>query len=270
MKTDKGWMLWVVICLWTGSLALAETGRVLPLWSSMAGDREMPLPFGVSAIVYGQDHGYDLTRLSASSAVDPRVEQMVGLVDISSIRVDNKVVQMGLKADAWLLPFLNVYGLVGYIEGDTRVRFGTLPPEVGVLLPERIDYDYSGVVYGAGGTLVWGMGPAFAALNSVMTWTDLKDRASVEAVVVRPMIGLRHRHVSLWTGAMYQGVEEKQTGRFTVPMLGAVDYDLRMEEKEAWNWLIGASYAFSREWSVEVEVGLGERKQAQAMLSYRF
>jgi len=43
-----------------------------------------------------------------------------------------------------LLPFLNVYALLGYIEGDTKVRFRSLPDELS-MLPARIDYDYSGL-----------------------------------------------------------------------------------------------------------------------------
>lgn len=269
MKARKGWIVWAVMAAWMGSSALAETGRGLPLWSSLAGDRELPPPFGVSAIVYWQDHGYDLTRLEVSSAIDPELGQMVGMVDLSAINVDNKVSQIGLKADAWLLPFLNVYALLGYIEGETKVRFGELPPEIGMLL-EQIDFDYSGVVYGLGGTLAWGAGPFFAAVNGVMTWTDLKDQTSVEAIVVRPIVGVRHGPLTLWTGAMYQDAEEENKGQFTLPMLGTVDYDLRLEEKEPWNWLVGASYAFNRNWSMEVEFGFGERQQAEAMLSYRF
>ena len=251
----------------------APPSPAFPLLSSWAGDRELPLPCGASLLGYGQKHGYDIHRLDAFSALDPRIAQMVRQVDPASIDVDNEVTQIGLKADVWLFPFLNAYALAGFIDGETEVDFRELPPAAAPvlgLLDHGLDVDYAGFVYGVGGTLVWGVGPAFAALNGVMMRTDLDEEASVEAYVLRPIIGVSAGKCSFWSGAMYQKTQEDHEGSIGIPGLGAVDYDLELEEKEPWNGLIGASCRISRHWGVETECGLGERIQIEASLTYRF
>ena len=254
--------------------AIAETAPpTLPFLSSLAGDRELPLPCGTSVLCYWQEHGYDINRLDASSLLNPLIAQMVQQVDPASIDVDNEVMQAGLKADAWLFPFLNVYALAGYIDGETEVSFGALPPEAAPVLgslDQGLDVEYSGFVYGVGGTLTWGAGPVFAAVNGVMTWTDGDQETSVEAYVLRPIIGVSAGALSLWTGAMYQKAEEDHEGSIMIPGLGAMDYDLELEEQEPWNWLIGTSYQIAKNWSVEAECGIGERNQVEATLTYRF
>lgn len=282
------------------SPAWAETGsRLLPFGASWAGGRELPLPFGVSAIGYWQEHGYDLTRLSASSATDPRIERIAPLLDPGSLDVENEVVQIGIKADAWLFPFLNVSALAGYIEGETEVDFGSLrdsmamaamggggggmlarilPPgfdwsealDVLDVMDRGMDVEYSGFVYGVAGMLAWGAGPAFATVDGIATWTDLDMDVSVEAYLVRPIVGLRAGNFAAWTGAMYQAAEETQKGDIDVPGLGRIAYDIEMEEKEPWNWLVGGSCALSKTWSVALECGFGDRTQVQAALTGRF
>lgn len=257
--------------------------RALPFWSDLAGDQKLPLPWGVSLVGYWQDHGYDLTDLTASSALDPRIAQVAGMVDPAQIDVENEVAQVGVKGDVWLLPFLNVSALLGYVDGQTDIDFGALrrqaasgtcgcamAQEVLALLDAGLDVDYSGFLYGGGATLAWGVGPVFGALNGIATWAALEDEASVRAYIVRPIVGVRVDRFSLWTGAMYQDAEERHKGSLQVPGLGTVSYDVKLDEKEPWNWIVGAGYSFSEQWSLSVEGGFGERTQCEAALARRF
>ena len=270
------WNRWIVgslaLGLW-GSAAFAEAPVRLPLLAEWAGARELPLPFGVSLLCYGQDHGYDIRRLAASSALDPRIGPMVQQLDPATIDVDNRVTQIGLKADVWLFPFLDVFALAGRIDGETEVSFGELPPEAEPILgalDRGLDVDYSGFVYGVGGTLTWGMGPAFAALNGLATWTDLDEETSVEAYILRPLVGVRVGALALWTGAMYQKAQEDHEGSIALAGLGLIDYDLELEEKEPWNALVGASYDVAKNWQIEAEAGFGERTQLELSVTCRF
>jgi hypothetical protein len=263
--------------------AAEDNARRLPFWAGLAGDRELPRPWGVSALGYWQDHGYDLEELSATSALDPRIGQVAGMVDPARIDVENEVVQAGIKVDAWVLPFLDVSVLAGYIDGRTEVDFGGLQRAAGagmamdpmaqqvlMTLDEGLDFDYAGFLYGAGVTLGWSVGPVFAAVNGIATWAELDDDASARAVIARPILGVRFDRLALWTGAMYQDAQERHKGTISVPGLGAVSYDVRLEEKEPWNWLLGTSYAFSDEWQLALEGGIGERTQVEAALTRRF
>ena len=272
MKKVSGIVGGLALVAW-GCSAWAGEPAGLPLLSAWAGERELPLPFGVSVLAYGQEHGYDIRRLDASSALDPRIAPMVRQLDPATIEVDNEVTQLGLKADVWLFPFLNVFALAGRIDGETEVSFGALPPEAAPVLgtlDRELDVDYSGFVYGIGGTLTWGAGPVFAAVNGVATWTDLDDETSVEAYVLRPIVGVNAGALSLWTGAMYQEAQEDHEGSIALSGLGSIAYDLELEEKEPWNALVGASYGITRNWRIGAEAGFGERRQLEMLASYRF
>lgn len=246
----------------------------LPFCAGLAGDRELPLPCGITLLGYAQEHGYDIQNLEASSPVNPAVGMLVRQIDPAMIDVQNDVLQVGLKADAWLLPFLNIYGLLGGIDGRTDVDFAALPPAAAPVLgalDQGLDVDYAGLLYGVGGTLTWGAGPVFAAVNGILTWTELdEEETSVQAYILRPILGFRSGAFAAWTGLMYQKAQEEHQGRIQIPGFGPVDYDLEFEEKDPWNMLLGARYEFSRRWNINAEIGLGERMQAEAGLNYRF
>jgi hypothetical protein len=272
MKKASGIVGGLALVVWGCAACAGEPAR-LPLLSEWAGERELPLPFGLTVLCYGQDHGYDINRLSASSALDPRIGPMVQQLDPATIDVDNEVTQIGLKADVWLFPFLNVFALAGRIDGETEVSFGALPPEAAPVLgalDRGLDVEYSGFVYGIGCTLTWGAGPAFAAVNGVATWTDLDEETSVEAYVVRPLVGVRVGALALWAGAMYQRAQEEHEGAIALPGLGSIAYDLELEEQEPWNALVGASYAITANWQIGAEAGFGERTQLEMSVAYRF
>lgn len=263
-----------VLGMLTGLAGAEPARRGLPFCAALAGDRELPLPCGITLLGYAQEHGYDIRELNASSPVNPAVGALVRQIDPAMIDVDNQVLQVGLKADAWLLPFLNVYGLLGGIDGRTDVDFAALPPAAAPVLgalDQGLDVDYAGLLYGVGGTLTWGAGPVFAAVNGILTWTELdEEEASVQAYILRPIIGFRADGFAAWTGLMYQKAQEEHKGRIEIPGFGPVDYDLEFEEKEPWNLLLGARYEFSARWNLNAEIGLGERMQAEAGLNYRF
>lgn len=274
----------LLACVLPATPACAETvARTLPFWSELAGDQKLPLPYGISLLGYWQDHGYDLTKLEASSALDPRIGQVAGMLDPAMIDVDNEVAQVGVKGDVWLLPFLNLSALLGYVDGQTDIDFGALrrqaaagtcacsmAQEVLALLDAGLDVDYSGFLYGGGATLAWGIGPVFGALNGIATWAALEDDASVRAYIVRPLVGVRVDRFSVWTGAMYQDAQERHKGSLQVPGLGSVSYDVKLDEKEPWNWIVGAGYEFSERWGLTLEGGFGERTQCEAALTRRF
>ena len=86
---------------------------------------ELPEPFGVGLVYYHLDRAIAVTdvRVGRNGAPPTSVSEFAHLGSTS--KVDN----VNLKLDAWLLPFLNVYALVGTIhnESDTHVEV-TLPP----------------------------------------------------------------------------------------------------------------------------------------------
>ena len=166
-----------------------DSGRwssFLPLLGEEATKRGivLPLPFGAGLVYYHLDRDIDITdvRVGRNGAPPTSVSDFAKLASRS--RVDN----VNVKLDVWLLPFVNVYLIGGYIwnTSDTRIDV-SLPP----LLPggsERrhtltVPTQLEGSVGGVGMTLAGGYGPFFMTYDVNLAQADLGFDNRFKAVV---------------------------------------------------------------------------------------
>tara|TARA_Y100001934_G_scaffold281056_1_gene389546 strand:+ start:1309 stop:2142 length:834 start_codon:yes stop_codon:yes gene_type:complete len=256
----------------------------LPLGKSLAAGQELPLPLGVSANVFFLEQ--DLVAQSIKVDIPPLplptgVVQLPPGLPAQSAKLESRATSTTAKLDAWLLPFLNVYGVAGYVDGETTASgfsVGGLPPELASLLPNSFSIAYSGPIYGAGITLAAGYNQYFASVDANYTESDLDiGESTIEAFVISPRIGvtgsLGGLSGSLYVGAMYQDVDEQQNGTANFPVMGQavpVDYDVISEAEEQWNYLVGANLKAGESWNYGIEVGFSERTHVMATLNYRF
>ena len=75
--------------------------------------------------------------------------------------------------------------------------------------------------------------------------------------------------VSLYVGAMYEGIQGTQRGTFEEQGL-EIDFALDVRAQEPWNGLLGAQVELGRHWSLIAEGGLGNRHQSLVSLRYGF
>jgi len=256
----------------------------LPLGKSLAAGHELPLPLGISANVFFMEQDME----AQSIAVDiPPLPLPTGPLQLppglpaESAKLESRVTTTTAKIDAWVLPFLNVYGVAGYVDGETTASgfsVGGLPPELASLLPNSFAIAYSGSTYGVGGTLAAGYNQFFASLDANYTESDLDiGDSTIEAFVISPRIGitgdLGGLSGALYVGAMYQDVDEQQNGTVKFPITGVavpVGYDVISAAKEEWNYLVGANLKASESWNYGIEVGFSDRTHVMATLNYRF
>jgi hypothetical protein len=101
--------------------------RALPLFGDVARERgyELPLPFGVTANFMYIDTDFKVDSISIGLGGAPPAE--VSFLDFDEDRASAKTTTM--RFDAWLLPFLNVYGVVGYTWANSALdsRFPSAP-----------------------------------------------------------------------------------------------------------------------------------------------
>jgi hypothetical protein len=254
------------------TIASAESPvTFLPIGKSMAAGQELQLPVGLTLTYYHQQQDYDLKKITL-----PRLQIPVGT---EGIKVENWLNEENLRLDAWVFPWLNVFGILGKLQATTSVDNVALMGQP-IAVP---DYDYDGWVYGGGATLAAGSGPWFGAVTGIYTTADLtKGGSSVTTWVLTPKIGYNFGPVRLWTGAMYQKAEEKHSGTFTMnlpvnfanPAAGfseqSVDYEVELREKSPWNALLGLEGSFGPHWLGSVEGGFGgHRTQIQVSLTAR-
>jgi len=243
-------------------VAAAQTyNYTLPFGKSRVDPGKLPKPVGIGFTLYEQTQDYNLDSLSFN---------VPGLVvDPGSLTIGNKLQEANVKLDLWLFPFLNVFGIFGQLEGKTRVDFR------GANLPiplSNLTIDYDGEVYGGGITLAGGTDRYFGSVTAILTETNLSGdfNSKVTALVVTPKVGLIGSRGAFWIGTMYQKAEESHSGTIAVPFIGAVDFDVVLAEKDAWNFLLGMSGALTEHLNLELEGGVGGREMATLALTWRF
>ncbi len=230
--------------------------------SDLAGDREVQLTWGVGVNFFTMYQDYDIARLDVD---------IPGIVidDPSLLEVSNDVWHLDVKLDAWVLPFLNLFMIGGYIDGGTTVDIRALQLPLPV---DRFLVDYDGESYGAGATVAVGGQRWFATVTGVYTETSLSGDfdSSVEATAVQPRLGLVRGPWQYWVGGMYLNTEERHSGTITLPFLGAVPFDIELEEKDQWNFAVGTRYEFSKKFDATLEIGFGDRESTLLYVGYRF
>ena len=256
----------------------------LPLGKSLAAGHELPMPLGISVNVFFLEQNMEAQSISVDIPPLPLptgVVQLPAGLPAQSARLESRATSTTAKLDAWLLPFLNVYGVAGYVDGETSASgfsVGGLPPQLASLLPNSFSIAYSGPVYGGGITLAAGYNRFFASLDANYTESDLDiGDSTIEAFVISPRVGITADLGSLsgsfYVGAMYQDVDEQQNGTVKFPVVGQavpVGYDVISEAEDKWNYLVGANLKASESWNYGIEVGFSKRTHVMATLNYRF
>lgn len=246
----------------------ANAESSLPFKKDLAGDRELPPPWGIGFDFFtmDQDYGIDALRFTLPGVILP---------DPSDVAVTNEVQHFDFKADVWLLPFLNVFALVGHVESDTVVDLSKaeiigLPISLGNLAIKT-----DGTVLGGGLTLAFGGDNWFGSLTTTYTDTDLGGDfdSSAETWTVQPRVGLIRGQWLVWLGGMYLDVEETHSGTIFLPgleQLGPVEFDVVLSTQDEWNTAVGVSHHFSKRSSLSFEVGFGDRTHTLFNFNYRF
>ncbi|MCF4172507.1 TonB-dependent receptor [Vibrio sp. McD22-P3] len=193
-----------------------------------------------------------------------------------------------LKADAWLLPFLNVYVIGGKLNGYSETTIKSISYKGLNLSNEDIPFrlDLDGYLYGTGTVIAGGYENIFALVDASYTKTKLTViDGEIDSIVVSPRIGYdfsRNTDLKLraWVGAQYQNIEQTLTGNIKdLPFAGDLPNWLindgakfRVEQTLAnnWNTLVGAQYEFTPNLVLISEMGLGQRKSFFVTLDARF
>jgi hypothetical protein len=262
----------------------------LPFSKELAGDAELPLPFGIGVTGYWQEQ--DLKSNNISLIVPAFVIPTVwDGTTATPANIESEVDNFNIRLDTWLLPFLNFYGVFGTVEGQNKVsdinvnnNWATHPggPAVtNVLDALALEFknngfklDYEGDVYGYGLILAGQWGQYWGTIDYNYTQADLDISTSeIDTHTITPRIGrsgsLGNTKGSLWIGAMHQAIDEDHNG---IVNQGGLDiqYTVLNEQADEWNFLIGGSAELNKKWNALIEGGFGERKQVMGNLTYRF
>jgi len=193
---------------------------------------KMPLPFGIGVNYAYANQPIEISRI----AVAVNDGEYVDLSDLIKFdELSSTAHLMNLRADLWLLPFMNVYGMANYIvESQTKVS-----------IVEPFAFDAGATQQGAGGgfgmTFAGGIWGLFATLDLNWTWNKMENLDDpVPTFLLTPRIGQNLGKVGgvefiVWAGAMRQRIASETKGsiRLRDAIGGAADGSFQ-EDLQTW------------------------------------
>ena len=205
-----------------------------------------------------------------------------------------------LKADAWLFPFLNVFGMLGKVDGEAPLDVlidgngmldqleidcsGPIPNPLCVILDDQtfllpINAQFRGTTYGIGMTLAGGWNGWFVTLPMNVTYADM-DGKDTDGIVttVTPRFGKvfnlgRKGSLAVFVGGNYLESDLTVSGTVTTPDgLLVIDYTIDQSNKDNWNALLGFNWDINKRlsWSAEYDGFVGSRDAVITSISWKY
>jgi len=235
----------------------------LPFMAEEAKKRgiELPLPLGAGTVFLGLfNRDIDVTdvRIGLNGASPQSVNRFVNLGSSSDVFNAN------LKLDAWLLPFLDVYLLGGYVYNESTTRANVTIPRPGPIpgtynFTTKIKTKLRGFVGGGGMTLAGGYGDFFMVTDINYAQTDIGFDNSFRAVIATIRSGWNGRvndhPLQLWLGAGYWETANTAEGTTDVPGVGRIKFEADQGPKYPWLYDIGGSLELMKEFQLFADVG---------------
>ncbi len=225
-----------------------QESTFLPFWGDEARARgyELPLPFGVSISHMNIRQNIDVDSINFDGLGWDSYQMPSSLFDIQVDKTRQKSKTDTLKLDLWLLPFMNIYGVVGQTKGSSlskvsvnsdpsNYKFGSVNwiianvikgmHDSGQLKDLDFKLDFKGTTLGAGTTFVGGYENWFATLDMNYTQTrfDILE-GEIDAFTLSPRVGysftipaidmlnMSPSKLNVWVGSMYQNVQQEFKG----------------------------------------------------------
>jgi len=240
----------------------------LPLFKNLAGkfaDR-LPLPLGFDFVFVQQWN----KQIFTSNQVTFRDRTFNVPSQDFSILENSSTSYMGV-VDAWVFPFMNIYGAAGYT--TTELQFDVTLPEFQRLSGrvERTGHGYSA----GGGTVIGGAYNGFFGLVDVTyLTTDLNIfTENIETFVVAPRIGYE-RVLGRLKGTISVGpnyYRQSTLRASTFDFRGEeIDLAFKVKEKNPWNTSVGVRLVVFHRFDVSVSGSFGSRRGILARVGARF
>jgi len=278
-----------------------------PIWGRKAIERGFDLPrsFGVGFNAVYITQNIDIANLQLSTGDDPLQTLNAFQFGTNTANAFSETV----RADLWVFPFLNVYGIAGPGQANTTVEL-TNP------LAFTSSVDQGATTYGVGLTGAMGVKLNWLSVDVNWTWSDLEKLD--DPVLIR-ILGIRYgraiklsgqKKVAFWLGTMNQKVELATKGsvafdeavppefwsaieniqsspwyqalppaqkaavdrlvqRITANKSTPINYGLDKSLADPWNMLAGSQLFLGKSWEFRVEAGFIGRLSFLAGLTYR-
>jgi hypothetical protein len=222
----------------------------LPILGEEARKRgiELPLPFGVGGVYYHLSRDIEISdvRVGRNGAPPQSVSRFASFGSTSNVE------NLNLKLDAWILPFVNLYLVAGYVWNTSKTRVDvTVPPVLPGGQPRELHVevptDIQGTVGGVGMTLAGGYGPFFMTYDVNLAQADLGFDDRFKAAITSIRGGWNgkagSRPLRLWANATDWNTFATATGSVPDPNGGTLSFEVDQGPAFRYTYGVGAQYA---------------------------
>lgn len=251
----------LVTVLHTG-LAQADTSRKLPLMAEEARARgyELPMPFGAALILTGLgNRAIEVSDVRVGIRDAP--QSVSQFLDLGS---SSDVFNANLKFDVWILPFLNVYALVGYVHNESATHARVTLPQPGPLpdleFETQVDTELDGLIGGGGITLAGGYQSFFMVLDCSYVQTDLGFDDDFTALIASVRAGWNGKFgdtpTQLWLGVGNWDTAATAHGHSELANGATLEFEADQQPKTNWMYDVGTMVQFSPKWQLIGDFGV--------------
>ena len=276
-----------------------ETTGPLPFFGKQIRERgyELPDPYGIGYNYMDMHQNINVNSIGFTGlsiegeALDPQY------IRIDAVKTRQKSKSQMARLDTWLLPFMNIYGVIGHTKGSSVSKINV--DAFDLVKFNNLDFKlkFKGTTYGGGTTIAYGYHNWFgtADFNYTRTTFDILD-GKINAFTFTPRVGYRFTvpgfekyalspsHASVWVGTMYQDVTQDFHGNISdlqmpaslVQLVHLANADnngrfhVKQHLKSPWNMLVGAQYELTRNFNITTEFGFAKRNSLMVGGEFRF
>jgi hypothetical protein len=245
------------------SAMATEEKSFFPLLADEARKRgyELPLPYGASIVLTGlSGRKIDVTDVRLGLEGNPGTS-ISDFVDLGST---SDVFNANLKFDLFVLPFLNVYALLGYVHNESEskasITVTTPGPGGGDVVYERtIPTELDGMVGGLGFALAGGYRNFFLVADCSYIRSDLGFDDNFTALIATVRAGYRGKigatPLQMWFGVGSWDTAATAVGHTDLPGGGRFVFEADQQPHTKWMYDLGANIEFSKRFQLVADVG---------------
>lgn len=241
-----------------------------PLMQAKLKGREVPPPYGVMYVTNWMDSDWRFESAKVS------VGNFAADLDAAqNATMDLQVQSNGVKADVWILPFLDAMVGFGHVNVDAQLGLRDIPLSLGgtrgdAIIPMKFGGDY----YSFGGVLAGAYKRFYGATDFSWVKTKLQGDASLSSdgfwtFTAAPKIGYNAGLSQVYVGARYISKNENFKGSINTASGTPIGFDVKVKT-DTWVGNFGLRTVIRKHWEILMESAIGKRYQITGGIGYRW
>ncbi|MEM8661071.1 MAG: hypothetical protein AAGF35_09315 [Pseudomonadota bacterium] len=239
----------------------------------------LPFPYGLSVVGTHYVEDLELDKLTIKRRGKPNI-----VIKDESVLVpeDLSLYNVSFRVDAWILPYMNVYALLGrtQVDFDLEVDLNFEIDGVKVDYQNTFDFEAGRNSYTVGTILAYGLGNWFGMVDLRYAQTDFSlSTTGPQTYTTIARVGWNGRigplKGMLWAGALKQEVDFALTTNSDevelIPRrLDVTEIDIRFGSRHGYTPMIGSRWDMDSHWSLAVEYSFLDREYFNAVMMFRY